>query len=68
MGSLVERPLKDLQQVILDEKYPCPSCGSVGTFTEPRSFNLMFKTSHGVSEDNSMDIYIFVLETAQEFC
>jgi glycyl-tRNA synthetase len=63
-GFASGKTLKDLQQVILDEKYPCPSCGTVGTFTEPRSFNLMFKTSHGASEDNAMDIYLRP-ETAQ---
>ncbi|MCE9499574.1 MAG: glycine--tRNA ligase [Leptospira sp.] len=45
-------------------KYPCPNCGNVGTFTEARNFNLMFKTSHGASEEGSLDIYLRP-ETAQ---
>jgi glycyl-tRNA synthetase len=63
-GFCSGKTLKELQNVILEEKFPCPNCGSVGTFTDPRSFNLMFKTSHGASEDNSTDIYLRP-ETAQ---
>jgi glycyl-tRNA synthetase len=63
-GFCSGKTLTELQEVINQEKFPCPNCGSVGTFTEPRSFNLMFKTSHGASEDNSTDIYLRP-ETAQ---
>ena len=31
----------------LDDPNVCPSCGKTGTFTEPRQFNLMFKTHAG---------------------
>jgi glycyl-tRNA synthetase len=38
----------------LDDPDKCPSCGKTGTFTEPRNFNLMFRTHMGPidSEDN----------------
>jgi glycyl-tRNA synthetase len=42
----------------------CPTCGSKGTFTEPRMFNLMFKTFMGPVEDSSATVYIRP-ETAQ---
>ena len=31
----------------LDDPDRCPSCGQTGTFTEPRDFNLMFRTHMG---------------------
>ncbi len=40
----------------------CPSCG--GTLTEPRQFNLMFKTSMGPVEDEASTVYLRP-ETAQ---
>ncbi len=42
----------------------CPTCGTKGAFTEPRMFNLMFKTFMGPVEDSSATIYIRP-ETAQ---
>ncbi|MFN4258411.1 MAG: glycine--tRNA ligase [Gemmataceae bacterium] len=45
-------------------KVPCPECGQVGQLTEPRSFNLMFKTSIGALEDASATAYLRP-ETAQ---
>ena len=35
----------------LDDPDVCPNCGSRGTFTEPREFNLMFKTHAGPVQD-----------------
>jgi len=46
------------------ESGQCPSCGMKGTFTEPRMFNLMFKTFMGPVEDSSSTVYIRP-ETAQ---
>ncbi|MCB1158889.1 MAG: glycine--tRNA ligase, partial [Leptospiraceae bacterium] len=63
-GFCVGKTLAELQEVITNEKFPCPSCGKSGTFTEARNFNLMFKTSHGASEGDAMDIYLRP-ETAQ---
>ncbi len=42
----------------------CPTCGTKDTFTEPRLFNLMFKTFMGPVEDSSATIYLRP-ETAQ---
>jgi glycyl-tRNA synthetase len=46
----------------IDATQPCPNCG--GPLTEPRQFNLMFKTNLGPLEDTSSQIYIRP-ETAQ---
>jgi glycyl-tRNA synthetase len=42
----------------------CPVCGSRGTLTEPRLFNLMFKTFMGPVEDSAAVVYLRP-ETAQ---
>ncbi|MGK9368253.1 glycine--tRNA ligase [Melioribacter sp. Ez-97] len=42
----------------------CPQCGNKGTFTQPRKFNLMFKTFLGPVEDSNNVIYLRP-ETAQ---
>ncbi|HEX6926948.1 MAG TPA: glycine--tRNA ligase [Longimicrobiaceae bacterium] len=42
----------------------CPSCGKTGDWTEPRQFNLMFKTFMGPVEDESATVYLRP-ETAQ---
>jgi len=42
----------------------CPQCGSKGTFTQPRKFNLMFKTFLGPVDDSANVIYLRP-ETAQ---
>ncbi|HET7230461.1 MAG TPA: glycine--tRNA ligase [Longimicrobium sp.] len=42
----------------------CPSCGKTGEWTEPREFNLMFKTFMGPAEDTASAIYLRP-ETAQ---
>ena len=42
----------------------CPECGNQGTLTEPRMFNLMFKTFMGPVEDDAALIYLRP-ETAQ---
>jgi glycyl-tRNA synthetase len=51
----------DLPEV---ESGQCPTCGTRDAFTEPRNFNLMFKTFMGPVEDSSATIYIRP-ETAQ---
>ncbi|HIV99490.1 MAG TPA: glycine--tRNA ligase [Candidatus Ornithospirochaeta avicola] len=48
----------------IDLSAPCPVCGSNGTFTEPRNFNLMFQTHIGPSMDSASTIYLRP-ETAQ---
>jgi len=42
----------------------CPSCQSVGQFTEPMPFKLMFETKMGANADDSMTVYLRP-ETAQ---
>lgn len=42
----------------------CPSCGTQGTLTEPRRFNLMLKTFLGPVEDSASVVYLRP-ETAQ---
>jgi glycyl-tRNA synthetase len=43
---------------------PCPFCDTAGQFTEPRTFNLMFKTFMGPVEDSAHTVYMRP-ETAQ---
>ena len=42
----------------------CPNCGTVGQFTEPMPFKLMFETQMGANVDDSMILYLRP-ETAQ---
>lgn len=42
----------------------CPTCGNSGTFTEPKAFNLMFKTHMGPVESEDNVVYLRP-ETAQ---
>ncbi|HYJ78146.1 MAG TPA: glycine--tRNA ligase, partial [Longimicrobiaceae bacterium] len=46
------------------EEAQCPSCGKRGEWTEPRQFNLMFKTFMGPVEDDAAAVYLRP-ETAQ---
>jgi glycyl-tRNA synthetase len=48
----------------IDVSKPCPVCGNRDTFTESRSFNLMFKTFMGPLEDTASVVYLRP-ETAQ---
>jgi glycyl-tRNA synthetase len=48
----------------LDDPNQCPSCGTRGSFTEARQFNLMFKTHAGPVEDSGAVAYLRP-ETAQ---
>ena len=41
----------------IDLNGPCPVCGSKGTFTAPRNFNLMFATHIGPDVDAASTIY-----------
>ena len=63
-GFSTGKSFEMMTDIIQRENYACPSCGKTGTFTEVRQFNLMFKTSHGASEDGALDIYLRP-ETAQ---
>jgi glycyl-tRNA synthetase len=48
----------------IDLNAPCPNCGAKGEFTEPRQFNLMFKTELGSSGGPESTVYLRP-ETAQ---
>ena len=54
---------KKLLQFINENKVVCPKCGALD-YTNIRKFNLMFKTSQGVTEDSTNEIYLRP-ETAQ---
>ena len=54
---------KELIDFIRENNIPCPNCGKTN-FTDIRKFNLMFKTSQGVTEDKKSEIYLRP-ETAQ---
>ena len=42
----------------LDDMSACPECKKEGTLSEPRQFNMMFKTSVGATEDESSVTYL----------
>lgn len=45
---------------------PCPSCGAKNSFTEPRQFNMMFKTTVGpVEKEDGSNLAYLRPETAQ---
>ena len=45
-------------------KIQCPNCGTIGDMTEPRQFNLMFKTHVGPVQETGTEAYLRP-ETAQ---
>lgn len=53
----------DMEQYIKENGIKCPNCGSTN-FTGIRSFNLMFKTFLGITEDTKSELYLRP-ETAQ---
>ncbi|WP_443662451.1 glycine--tRNA ligase [Clostridium sp.] len=54
---------EELKDYMEKEKIVCPKCGK-NNFTDIRKFNLMFKTSMGITEEGKSDIYLRP-ETAQ---
>ncbi|AYE36244.1 glycine--tRNA ligase [Borrelia turcica IST7] len=48
----------------VDVSKDCPSCSAESSFTDPRNFNLMFKTNIGATKESSSEIYLRP-ETAQ---
>ncbi len=54
---------EDLNSTVLNYTN-CPTCGNKGQFTEPRSFNLMFKTFVGPVENKDNTVFLRP-ETAQ---
>lgn len=57
------KSLKEVGEIIKEKNLKCPKCGKA-EFTEPRSFNLMFKTHQGVIEETANAVYLRP-ETAQ---
>ena len=53
----------DMERYIRENGIQCPNCGSTN-FTPIRSFNLMFKTFLGITEDSKSELYLRP-ETAQ---
>lgn len=56
-------PFAKMEELMKEHNITCPDCGS-SDFTNIRQFNLMFKTSQGVTESSTNDIYLRP-ETAQ---
>jgi glycyl-tRNA synthetase len=54
---------KEYQKLIWKE-VKCPKCGTTGELTDPRQFNLMFKTSVGPVEESGTEAFLRP-ETAQ---
>ena len=54
---------EQMSDFIKEKEIKCPDCGSTN-FTDIRSFNLMFKTFQGVTEDAKAEMYLRP-ETAQ---
>ncbi len=48
----------------LEDANKCPTCGKTGTFTDPRNFNLMFRTHMGPIDSEENMVYLRP-ETAQ---
>ncbi len=57
------RSFEEQYNYLNEQKVKCPKCGSCDR-TEPKKFNLMFKTEQGVIEGEGKDIYLRP-ETAQ---
>lgn len=56
--------LEKQTEVMCGEKVKNPNTGEVGDWSDAKQFNLMFKTSQGVTEDSSATVYLRP-ETAQ---
>jgi len=59
MGKVLVLPAEPAKQLdlLMQEKIKCPSCSKVD-WTEPRQFNLMFKTFVGPVEDSAATAYL----------
>ncbi|HLR11146.1 MAG TPA: glycine--tRNA ligase [Sporosarcina sp.] len=56
-------PFEKMADLIEEHDIKCPTCGAMD-YTDIRQFNLMFKTSQGVTDSSANDIYLRP-ETAQ---
>jgi glycyl-tRNA synthetase len=62
-GEVAAMDFKEIAAKIVELDIKCPKCGSLD-YTEPRAFNLMFKTKIGVVQDSGAEVYLRP-ETAQ---
>jgi glycyl-tRNA synthetase len=62
-SAVAGRSNAELFALVNENKIVCPSCGKLD-WTEPRAFNLMFKTEQGVVEGAGAEVYLRP-ETAQ---
>lgn len=56
--------LKEMDGILSEQKVTCPKCGK-HNWTPSRQFNLMFKTSRGLIEDQDQEAVYLRPETAQ---
>lgn len=56
-------PASDILEFVTEKNIPCEKCGKC-EWTEPKQFNLMFKTFQGVNQDTAATVYLRP-ETAQ---
>jgi glycyl-tRNA synthetase len=63
LEAAVGKSLDEVTKIVKENNLKCPKCGKTD-FTEARSFNLMFKTHQGVTEETAQAIYLRP-ETAQ---
>jgi glycyl-tRNA synthetase len=50
---------KELTEIIREKDIHCPNCGNKGTFTDARTFNMLFQTKLGVvSDGDEKEIYL----------
>jgi glycyl-tRNA synthetase len=63
VDAIAGKDNKQLFALINEHKIKCPTCGALD-WTEPRAFNLMFKTEQGVVEGAGAEVYLRP-ETAQ---
>lgn len=51
------RSMDELEQIIIEHKINCPSCGELN-WTKPRKFNLLFETNIGIVEESQSLAYL----------
>ena len=49
---------EEFSAIIAEKKIACPTCGTKGSFTDARKFNLLFQTSIGKLESDKSSIYL----------
>ena len=51
-------PVEELSKLIQEHAVACPQCGAKGTFTDARTFSLLFQTSIGSVEGDTNTAYL----------